>query len=132
MTTAGFEHRLREAIPDIDPGLFSTIMNAYVESELTTESLLEEISALSGISVASIISRTRRERVCFARHTFTYLASGYLNMAYREIGEILSNRDHSTICSSVGVALSALSVRKSVLGDLIRKVETHIKLKYGL
>lgn len=59
--------------------------------------IVMEVSAVSGVSVADIISHRRPERICVARHFIMYRARNETILSFPEIGRLIGRRDHTTI-----------------------------------
>jgi len=96
----------------------------------TAESIPPELllaaSAVYGVSVPAILGRSRDRAAVLARHAVMYTLRRETDLTLTEIGELMGDRDHTTIIAAVAsieakavrnvrIALSLAALRREVL-----------------
>ena len=71
------------------------------KSSLTPETIISVVSNYYHLSKSQITGKLRREDIAIARHIAIYLIRTYLDIPYKQIGKYFSDKDHSTVMSSV-------------------------------
>lgn len=66
----------------------------------TFQDVLEEVSRYYSISVNDMIGASRVREVLLPRQIAMYLGKTYLRMSYVSLGQIFSNRDHTTVMNA--------------------------------
>ena len=64
---------------------------------ITVQMVLEVVSAYYGVTIEELKSNSRSKRIAGPRHMAMYLAREETTASLPQIGEILGNRDHTTI-----------------------------------
>ena len=65
------------------------------------QDVLEEISRYYSVSLQDMVSASRVREILVPRQIAMYLGKQYLRMSYVRLGEIFSNRDHTTVMNAV-------------------------------
>jgi chromosomal replication initiator protein len=93
----------------ISPYVFPGIKNLHKTSKdlrykknlETPRQILEIVSETCGITVEQILSRTRKSETVDARYIFCGIMKKYFNYPYKNIGDHVGGRDHTTIIHAV-------------------------------
>lgn len=76
---------------------------ATAEVRITIKEIIELTARFFGVAALDITGMTRMRRPSEARHAAMYFARDLLNASYREIGEAMGGRDHTTAMNGVQV-----------------------------
>jgi chromosomal replication initiation ATPase DnaA len=93
--------------PYIVPGLKDTEIKAKFTDEFGNQyfnHLIGMIEMHSDIKKHQIVGSTRKGTVVLMRHLICKLVYENTGMSYKKIGQVLGNRDHTTIIHSVRTA----------------------------
>lgn len=88
---------------------------------VTAELVMQTVSDYYGISVADLISTTRRREISVPRQIAIYLTREMTTMSLPQIGQAFGGRDHSTIlhsCNTVANSIKTSSGMASVVNDI--------------
>ena len=88
------------------------------------ERILTVVANCSGVSISRLLAHRNFERDSFARFVAMYLMREMTDLNFRQIGELLGGRDHSTIfhgCQVIRQRIAASPQFAAVIGAL--KVE---------
>lgn len=76
------------------------------------------VSEFTHVPVELIVGRSRKEEIVYARQLAVYFLNKYTGYNQVKIGEILGNRDHSTIIHSLRVMSDRLATDDTVVTDV--------------
>jgi len=88
---------------------------------ITADVVMQTVSDYYGITVADLISSTRRREITVPRQIAIYLTRELTTMSLPQIGQAFGNRDHSTIlhsCNTVAANIKSSSSMASVVNDI--------------
>lgn len=88
---------------------------------ITAENIMQTVSNYYGITMADLISSTRRREITVPRQIAIYLTREMTTMSLPQIGQAFGNRDHSTIlhsCNTVAANIKSSSSMASVVNDI--------------
>lgn len=71
------------------------------KGKLDAQKILNIVSSYYNISVSQITGKIKTEQIANARHVAIYLIRNTLDISLKQIGDIFSGRDHTTIMHSV-------------------------------
>lgn len=97
-------------------------IQAVSQPQLTTQSIISELSEHFQIPRQDILSRSTRYETVRARQIGMTLCRQLLNLSYSRIGEAFGGRDHSTVMHSINKTLESLKKDKN-LQHLFQSVE---------
>lgn len=91
--------------PYIYPGLkdqFRATANSnFKKNSITSDEILKIISEHCNVTVEEVVSRTRKKEKVDARHIFCAIMRKQFGYTYSSIGELIGDRDHTTVINSV-------------------------------
>lgn len=68
---------------------------------ITEQKILNAVSSYYNLSVSQITGKLKTSQIVTARHIAIYLIRNSMDLPLKKIGEIFSNRDHTTIMHSI-------------------------------
>ena len=95
---------------------------------LTVDDILEKVCGHYKVSQQQVFSRSRKRDFVIVRQVSMYLAQKYTKMPAGRIGQLIGNRDHSTVIHSCTAVEQRLKVDKAFMEEL-NSIETSFKLK---
>ena len=116
---------------NIDMKLAERVIKRAVKVDnhpLTIDDILEKVCHHSGISQQSVFSKSRKRNYVQVRQISMYLASKYTRMPAGRIGQLIGNRDHSTVIHSCNIIEQRLKVDQAFQSE-IASIENSFKLK---
>ena len=116
---------------NIDMKLAERVIKRAVKVDnhpLTIDDILEKVCHHYGISQQSVFSKSRKRSFVQVRQVSMYLASKYTRMPAGRIGQLIGNRDHSTVIHSCNIIEQRLKVDQAFQAE-ISSIETSFKLK---
>ena len=92
------------------------IENFSIDNNKKTDAnkIINVISTYYSIPTDQLTGNTRKAQVTLARQIAIYLLRDVLDMTYKEIGKIFSNRDHATIIHSINKIEELLKTNTNV------------------
>jgi len=95
---------------------------------LSAQEIIETVAIYYGISIKEIIGKSRQETFTKPRHLAMYLIHELIDLSYVRIGELFSNRKHSSVIHSLEMIKKSLNgllpgdkfvqkARKEILGQ---------------
>lgn len=75
--------------------------NNIKELHINPQTIINAVAKLYNINAIDIIGISRRQEIANARHVVIYILREKIGMGLQEIGSLLSNRNHTTIISSL-------------------------------
>ena len=105
-----------------------TIMDFLAESfgsanKAAIDRIMKLVSSELGIKIADIKSKSRQKSTVFARSVAGYFLRHYMGMSYATIGQVLGNRDHSTVMHSLNRIESGLLKNNTEIVPVLKKIE---------
>ena len=116
---------------NIDMKLAERVIKRAVKVDnhpLTVDDILEKVCHHYGISQQSVFSKSRKRNYVQVRQISMYLASKYTRMPAGRIGQLIGNRDHSTVIHSCNIIEQRLKVDQAFQSE-ISSIENSFKLK---
>ena len=116
---------------NIDMKLADRVIKRAVKVDnhpLTIDDILEKVCHHYGISQQSVFSKSRKRNYVQVRQISMYLASKYTRMPAGRIGQLIGNRDHSTVIHSCNIIEQRLKVDQAFQSE-ISSIENSFKLK---
>ncbi len=118
------DHFTLQAVQDILGDLASKALAP--RGALTETRILSAVANYYGISSKQISGTFRNQKFVVPRHIAIYLIRDMLGTPYKKIGQLFSNRDHSTIISSIKKVEDALKTDtdyQQVVNDLKQRLK---------
>ena len=115
----------------IDMRLAERIIKRAVKVDnhpLTIDDILEKVCRHYHVSPQHIFSKSRKRDLVQVRQISMYLAQKYTKMPASRIGQLIGNRDHSTVIHSCNTIEQRLKVDKA-FSDEVSSIENSFKLK---
>ena len=95
---------------------------------LTVDDILEKVCEHYNVSQQNVFSKSRKRDYVQVRQISMYLAQKYTKMPASRIGQLIGNRDHSTVIHSCTAVEQRLKVDKAFMEE-INSIETSFRLK---
>ena len=95
---------------------------------LTIDDILEKVCRHFNVTQSQVFSKSRKRVYVQVRQISMYLAQKYTKMPAGRIGQLIGNRDHSTVIHSCNTIEKRLKVDKA-FSDELSSIETSFKLK---
>ena len=95
---------------------------------LTVDDILEKVCQHYHVEQRQVFSKSRKRELVQVRQVSMYLAQKYTKMPAGRIGQLIGNRDHSTVIHSCNTIEQRLKVDKSFSEEL-SSIENSFKLK---
>ena len=95
---------------------------------LTIDDILEKVCQHYGVSQQNVFSKSRKRDLVQVRQVSMYLAKKYTKMPDARIGQLIGNRDHSTVIHSCTAIENRLKIDKEFVDEL-SSIENSFKLK---
>ena len=115
----------------IDMRLAERIIKRAVKVDnhpLTIDDILEKVCQHYNVSQQHVFSKSRKRDYVQVRQVSMYLAQKYTKMPASRIGQLIGNRDHSTVIHSCNTVEQRLKVDKAFSAEL-NSIENSFKLK---
>ena len=116
---------------NIDMRLAERIIKRAVKVDnnpLTVDDILEKVCGHFGVEQRQVSSKSRRRDLVQVRQISMYLAQKYTKMPASRIGQLIGNRDHSTVIHSCNTIEQRLKVDKAFSAELT-SIENSFRLK---
>ena len=116
---------------NIDMRLAERIIKRAVKIDnhpLTIDDILEKVCQHYNVETKQVFSKSRKRDYVQVRQVSMYLAQKYTKMPASRIGQLIGNRDHSTVIHSCNAIEKRLKVDKAFSAEL-SSIETSFKLK---
>ena len=116
---------------DIDIRLAERIIKRAVKVDnrpLTVDDILEAVCNHFNVTQQNVFSKSRKRDYVMVRQVSMYLAQKYTKMPASRIGQLIGNRDHSTVIYSCTSVEQRLKVDKAFSAE-ITSIENAFKLK---
>jgi chromosomal replication initiator protein len=115
----------------IDMRLAERIIKRAVKVDnkpLTVDDILEKVCQHFNVSQQNVFSKSRKRDYVQVRQVSMYLAQKYTKMPASRIGQLIGNRDHSTVIHSCSTVEQRLKVDKAFSAELA-SIENSFRLK---
>ena len=115
----------------IDMRLAERIIKRAVKVDnhpLTVDDILEKVCQHYNVPQQHVFSKSRKRDYVQVRQVSMYLAQKYTKMPASRIGQLIGNRDHSTVIHSCNTVEQRLKVDKAFSAEL-SSIENSFKLK---
>jgi len=116
---------------NIDMRLAERVIKRAVKVDnrpLTIDDILEKVCHHYGVSQQNVFSKSRRQPFVQVRQISMYLAQKHTRLSAARIGQLIGNRDHSTVIHSCNTVEKRLKFDKAFLAEL-SSIENSFKLK---
>ena len=116
---------------NIDLRLAERIIKRAVKVDdhpLTIDDILEKVCGHFRVEQRHVFSKSRKREFVQARQVSMYLAQKYTKMPAGRIGQLIGNRDHSTVIHSCNTIEKRLKIDKAFSAEL-SSIENSFKLK---
>ena len=116
---------------NIDMRLAERIIKRAVKVDnhpLTIDDILEKVCQHYNVAQQHVFSKSRKRDYVQVRQVSMYLAQKYTKMPASRIGQLIGNRDHSTVIHSCNTVEQRLKVDKAFSAEL-SSIENSFKLK---
>lgn len=116
---------------EIDIQLAERIIKRSVRIEnrpITIEDILAKVCNHYGVTNQNVFSRSRKREYVIVRQVSMYLAQKYTKLPATRIGQLVGNRDHSTVIHSCTTIEKRLKVDKSFAAEL-ESIENSFKIQ---
>ena len=116
---------------NIDMRLAERVIQRAVKIDnhpLTIDDILEKVCKHFNVSQQHIISKSRRRDYVQVRQISMYLAQKYTKMSAARIGQLIGNRDHSTVIHSCNTIEQRLKIDKG-FSEEVSSIERSFRLK---
>jgi len=95
---------------------------------LTIDDILEKVCQHYNVTQQNVFSKSRKRDYVQVRQISMYLAHKYTKMPASRIGQLIGNRDHSTVIHSCSTVEQRLKVDKA-FSDELSSIESSFRLK---
>ncbi|NPD93224.1 chromosomal replication initiator protein DnaA [Xylanibacter muris] len=116
---------------NIDMRLAERVIKRAVKVDnhpLTVDDILEKVCTHYNVTQQNVFSRSRKRDYVIVRQVSMYFAQKYTKMPASRIGQLIGNRDHSTVIHSCNSVEKRLKVDKAFNAE-ITSIENTFKLK---
>jgi chromosomal replication initiator protein len=93
---------------------------------LTADTIINTVAEFFNIKTTELKSKKRTKSISYPRQITMYLLREYLNISLKEIGDIFSGRDHSTVLHSIQGIEEKIKI-DSELKDTINIIKKKLK-----
>ena len=116
---------------NVDMRLAERIIKRAVKVDnhpLTVDDILEKVCRHYNVDLHQVSSRSRKREIVQVRQVSMYLAQKYTKMPAGRIGQLIGNRDHSTVIHSCNTIEQRLKIDAAFSAEL-NSIENSFKLK---
>lgn len=116
---------------NIDMRLAERVIKRAVKIDnhpLTVDDILEKVCNHYNVTQQNVFSRSRKRDYVTVRQVSMYFAQKYTKMPASRIGQLIGNRDHSTVIHSCSAVEKRLKVDKAFVEEMA-SIENSFKLK---
>lgn len=116
---------------NIDMRLAERVIKRAVKIDnhpLTVDDILEKVCNHYNVTQQNVFSRSRKRDYVTVRQVSMYFAQKYTKMPASRIGQLIGNRNHSTVIHSCATVEQRLKVDKAFVEEL-NSIENSFKLK---
>ena len=116
---------------NIDMHLAERVIKRAVKVDnhpLTIDDILDKVCSHFNVTQQNVFSRSRKREYVLVRQVSMYLAQKYTKMPAARIGQLIGNRDHSTVIHSCSTIEKRLKIDKEFLNE-ITDIEISFRIK---
>ena len=116
---------------NIDMHLAERVIKRAVKVDnhpLTIDDILDKVCSHFNVTQQNVFGRSRKREYVLVRQVSMYLAQKYTKMPAARIGQLIGNRDHSTVIHSCSTIEKRLKIDKEFLNE-ISNIETSFRIK---
>ena len=95
---------------------------------LTVDDILEKVCNHFNVTQQNVFSRSRKREYVLVRQVSMYLAQKYTKMPASRIGQLIGNRDHSTVIHSCSTIEKRLKINKDFQNEMT-EIEKSFRIK---
>ena len=95
---------------------------------LTVDDILEKVCNHFNVTQQNVFSRSRKREYVLVRQVSMYLAQKYTKMPASRIGQLIGNRDHSTVIHSCSTMEKRLKIDKDFQNEMT-EIEKSFRIK---
>lgn len=95
---------------------------------LTVDDILEKVCNHFNVTQQNVFSRSRKREYVLVRQVSMYLAQKYTKMPASRIGQLIGNRDHSTVIHSCSTIEKRLKIDKDFQSEMT-EIEKSFRIK---
>ena len=95
---------------------------------LTVDDILEKVCNHFNVTQQNVFSRSRKREYVLVRQVSMYLAQKYTKMPASRIGQLIGNRDHSTVIHSCSTMEKRLKIDKDFQSEMT-EIEKSFRIK---
>ena len=106
---------------NIDMHLAERVIKRAVKVDnhpLTIDDILDKVCSHFNVTQQNVFSRSRKREYVLVRQVSMYLAQKYTKMPAARIGQLIGNRDHSTVIHSCSTIEKRLKIDKEFLNEI--------------
>ena len=116
---------------NVDMHLAERVIKRAVKMDnhpLTIDDILEKVCNHFNVSQQNVFSRSRKREYVLVRQVSMYLAQKYTKMPASRIGQLIGNRDHSTVIHSCSTIEKRMKIDKDFQNEMT-EIETSFRIK---
>lgn len=116
---------------NVDMHLAERVIKRAVKMDnhpLTIDDILEKVCNHFNVSQQNVFSRSRKREYVLVRQVSMYLAQKYTKMPASRIGQLIGNRDHSTVIHSCSTIEKRMKIDKDFQSEMT-EIETSFRIK---
>ena len=116
---------------NVDMHLAERVIKRAVKMDnhpLTIDDILEKVCNHFNVSQQNVFSRSRKREYVLVRQVSMYLAQKYTKMPASRIGQLIGNRDHSTVIHSCSTIEKRMKIDKDFQNEM-SEIETSFRIK---
>ena len=116
---------------NIDMHLAERVIKRAVKVDnhpLTIDDILDKVCSHFNVTQQNVFSRSRKREYVLVRQVSMYLAQKYTKMPAARIGQLIGNRDHSTVIHSCSTIEKRLKIDKDFQSEM-SEIETSFRIK---
>lgn len=116
---------------EVDMKLAERVIKRAVKVDnnpLTVDDILETVCSHYNVTQQNVLGKSRKRDYVIVRQVSMYFAQKYTKMPATRIGQLIGNRDHSTVIHSCSTVEKKLKTNKDFVAE-IAEIENSFKLK---
>lgn len=94
---------------------------------LDFERISKVVCSVTKLPLDQIVSQSRKKELTQSRQLIAYYAKKFTKLNYREIGEHLGDRDHTTIMSSIERVNDLIDSNDEDICDMVNKINRRLR-----
>lgn len=102
---------------------------AFIDDYFTLdfERIAKVVCLVTKVPFDEIKSPSRKKEITQARHLIAFFAKRFTKMTFREIGEQIGDRDHTTVMASISRVNNLIDSNDEEVCDIINKISRRIR-----